>query len=115
MHWGLYSSTATHNEWDEKYIYGANSGIQDQFTTNFGPRDSFGYLDVLDPAKGPNATGAAAYTAAGSAYEPFTAANYNPTAWAALFQASGANMSPSAPSITMDSRSGIARSPPSTP
>ncbi len=90
MHWGLYASTATHNEWDEKYIYGANSGISDQFTTNFGPRNTFGYLDVLDPTKGPNATGAAAYSAAGSAYEPFTAANFNATAWAALFKASGA-------------------------
>ncbi len=88
MHWGLYSSTATHNEWDEKYINGANSGISDQFTTNFGPRNTFGYLDVLDPTKGPNATGAAAYNAAGSAYEPFTASNFNPNAWAALFNAS---------------------------
>jgi len=90
MHWGLYSSTATHNEWDLKYISGANSSISDQFTTNFGPRNTFGYLDVLDPTKGPNATGAAAYTAAGSAYEPFTASNFDPTAWAALFKAAGA-------------------------
>src|SRR5450755_1544355 len=37
MHWGLYSSTSTHNEWDLKYIYGANAGIAKQFTTNFGP------------------------------------------------------------------------------
>ena len=90
MHWGLYSSTATHNEWDEKYIYGANSSISNQFTTNFGTRDTFGYLDVLNPNLGPNATGAAAYAAAGSPYEPFTADNFDPTAWATLFKASGA-------------------------
>ncbi len=65
MHWGLYSSTSTHNEWDLKYIYGANAGIADQFTANFGPRDKFGYLDVLDPTMGPNEIGAAAYKAAG--------------------------------------------------
>jgi alpha-L-fucosidase len=90
MHWGLYSSTSTHNEWDLKYIYGANAGIAQQFTTNFGPRDKFGYLDVLDPTMGPNETGAAAYKAAGGSYEPFTAAKFDPTAWAALFKESGA-------------------------
>jgi len=90
MHWGLYSSTSTHNEWDLKYIYGANPGIARQFTTNFGPRDKFGYLDVLDPTMGPNETGLAAYKAAGGSYEPFTASKFDPAAWAALFKESGA-------------------------
>jgi len=90
MHWGLYSSTSTHNEWDLKNIYGSNVGIARQFTNNFGPRDQFGYLDVLDPKKGPNSTGAAAYKSAGGEYEPFTAAHFDPKAWATLFKESGA-------------------------
>jgi alpha-L-fucosidase len=90
MHWGLYSSTSTHNEWDEKYIYGSNAAIARQFSKNFGPLDQFGYLDVLDPQKGPNATGAAAYAAAGGTYSPFTAARFDPKEWAMLFKAAGA-------------------------
>ncbi len=85
MHWGVYSAPAKHNEWDEKYMYGANGGIASWFTQNFGPRDKFGYLDFLDPnGKALPGTPAAAY------YKPFTAANFNPDQWAALFKDAGA-------------------------
>ncbi len=85
MHWGIYSAPAKHNEWDLKYMYGANAGIATWFTQNFGPRDKFGYLDFLDPeSKALPGTPAAAY------YKPFTAAKFDPDKWAVLFKEAGA-------------------------
>ncbi|MBC7783842.1 MAG: alpha-L-fucosidase [Burkholderiales bacterium] len=87
MHWGVYSAPAKHNEWDEKYMYGANSGIRQWYIDNFGRSDTFGYLDFLDPTKT-----AKPGSAASAYYKPFTANNWNPDQWAALFKQSGAKV-----------------------
>ncbi|MBC7783843.1 MAG: alpha-L-fucosidase [Burkholderiales bacterium] len=87
MHWGVYSAPAKHNEWDLKYMYGANAGIRKWYIENFGPLNEFGYLDFMDPTKGPKpGSAAAAY------YKPFTASKWDPDAWASLFKATGARI-----------------------
>lgn len=67
MHWGLYTVPAHHNEWYEKYMY-SNAGAA-WHIANFGPIDKFGYKDFIPL---------------------FTAAKFDPDAWAALFKKSGA-------------------------
>jgi len=70
MHWGVYS-VAAHGpsaaEWYEKHMYaGADRTWHEQ---NFGPIDKFGYKDLIPL---------------------FTAAKWDPDAWALLFKKSGA-------------------------
>jgi alpha-L-fucosidase len=66
MHWGVYAVPAYHNEWYEQHMY-------DRFIAwhrdHFGPIDRFGYKDFIPM---------------------FTAARWNPNAWAELFRKSGA-------------------------
>jgi alpha-L-fucosidase len=66
MHWGLYTVPAQHNEWYMQYMYGA--GLQ-WHTEHFGPPEKFGYKDFIPM---------------------FTAAKWDPDAWALLFKKSGA-------------------------
>ncbi|MBC7368162.1 MAG: alpha-L-fucosidase, partial [Undibacterium sp.] len=68
LHWGLYAVPARHNEWYEKHLYG-DAGIRDWHIAKFGPLEKFGYKDFIPL---------------------FTAARFDPDAWAALFAASGA-------------------------
>ncbi len=68
LHWGLYAVPARHNEWYEKHLY-ANAGIRDWHIGKFGPLEKFGYKDFIPL---------------------FTAARFDPDAWAALFADSGA-------------------------
>ena len=68
MHWGVYSVAAHHNEWYEKHMYAADAAWHAQ---RFGPQDKFGYKDLIPM---------------------FTAAKWDPDAWAALFRKSGARM-----------------------
>lgn len=68
MHWGVFSAAAHHNEWYEKHMYGADAAWHAQ---HFGPQEKFGYKDLIPL---------------------FTAAKWNPDAWAALFRQSGARM-----------------------
>lgn len=66
MHWGVYAVPAYHNEWYEQHMY-------DRFivwhTSRFGPIDRFGYKDFIPM---------------------FTAARWDPDAWAELFRKAGA-------------------------
>ena len=68
MHWGIYSAAARHNEWYEKHMYGAESAWH---VEHFGPQEKFGYKDLIPL---------------------FTAAKWDPDAWAALFKKAGARM-----------------------
>lgn len=68
MHWGVYSVAAHHNEWYEKHMYGADALWHAQ---HFGPQEKFGYKDLIPL---------------------FTAAKWDPDAWAALFRKSGARL-----------------------
>ena len=68
MHWGVFSSAAHHNEWYEKHMYGADAQWHAE---NFGRQEIFGYKELIPL---------------------FTAAKWDPDAWASLFQASGARM-----------------------
>jgi alpha-L-fucosidase len=68
MHWGIYSVAAHHNEWYEKHMYGADAEWHAQ---HFGPQERFGYKDLIPL---------------------FTAAKWDPEAWAALFRKSGARL-----------------------
>jgi alpha-L-fucosidase len=72
IHWGLYSVPAYHNEWFFQHLY-CNTSFSTWTSQNF-PKTSpmggpWGYKDFI--------TG-------------FTAANWDPNAWAALFKKSGA-------------------------
>ena len=69
MHWGIYSVPAHGSEWYVRYMYGGNKGIMDWHTEHFGPPTKFGYKDFLPM---------------------FTAAKWDPDAWAALFKKAGA-------------------------
>jgi alpha-L-fucosidase len=66
MHWGLYSVPAHHNEWYEKHMYGADRKWHEE---HFGPQDKFGYKDFIPL---------------------FTCKDFDPDAWADLFEKSGA-------------------------
>jgi len=69
MHWGIYSVPAHQSEWYVRYMYGGNQGIMDWHTEHFGPPTKFGYKDFLPQ---------------------FTAARWDPDAWADLFKQAGA-------------------------
>jgi alpha-L-fucosidase len=66
IHFGLYSVTATHNEWDPRYFY-CNSSIHDAIVAKFPGMT--GMKDVI----------------------PKFATNFDATAWAKLFKQSGAD------------------------
>ncbi len=66
MHWGLYAVPAHHNEWYEKHMYGP---MLDWHTEHFGAPDTFGYKDFIPL---------------------FTADKFDASAWAGLFEKSGA-------------------------
>lgn len=66
MHWGLYSVPAYRSEWYMKHMYAA---LSDYHVKTFGPQDKFGYKDFIPM---------------------FTAAEFDPNAWAELFKKSGA-------------------------
>jgi len=68
MHWGVFSVAAHHNEWYEKHMYGADAQWHAE---HFGPQEKVGYKDLIPK---------------------FTAAHWDPDAWAALFKKSGARM-----------------------
>jgi alpha-L-fucosidase len=69
MHWGIYSVPAHGSEWYVRYMYGGNADIMQWHTEHFGPPTKFGYKDFLPE---------------------FTAAKWDPNAWAALFRKAGA-------------------------
>jgi alpha-L-fucosidase len=69
MHWGIYSVPAHGSEWYVRYMYGGNAGIMQWHTEHYGPPTKFGYKDFLPM---------------------FTAAKWDPDAWAALFKKAGA-------------------------
>jgi alpha-L-fucosidase len=69
MHWGIYSVPAHQSEWCVRYMYGGNAGVMRWHTEHFGPPTTFGYKDFIPM---------------------FTAAQWNPTAWAELFRRAGA-------------------------
>jgi alpha-L-fucosidase len=69
MHWGIYSVPAHGSEWYVRYMYGGNAGIMQWHTQHYGPPTQFGYKDFLPM---------------------YTAANWDPDAWAALFKKAGA-------------------------
>lgn len=68
LHWGVYAVPAHHNEWYEKHMYG-NAGIRAWHVEHFGPPDTFGYKDFIPQ---------------------FKQERFDPTAWAELFEKSGA-------------------------
>jgi len=69
MHWGIYSVPAHGSEWYVRYMYGGNAGMMQWHTEHFGPPTKFGYKDFLPM---------------------YTAAKWDPDAWAALFKKAGA-------------------------
>ena len=69
MHWGIYSVPAHGSEWYVRYMYGGNAGIMQWHTEHFGSPAKFGYKDFLPM---------------------YTAAKWDPDAWAALFKKAGA-------------------------
>jgi alpha-L-fucosidase len=69
MHWGIYSVPAHASEWYVRYMYGGNAAVMQWHTEHFGAPTKFGYKDFLPM---------------------FTAAKWDPDAWAALFKKSGA-------------------------
>jgi alpha-L-fucosidase len=69
IHWGPYSAAAHHNEWYEKHMYTKADGRW--HAEHFGPQERFGYKDLIPL---------------------FTAKNFDPGEWAALFRASGARL-----------------------
>lgn len=69
MHWGIYSVPAHGSEWYVRYMYGGNAGMMQWHTEHYGPPTRFGYKDFLPM---------------------YTAAKWDPDAWAALFKKAGA-------------------------
>ncbi len=68
MHWGVFSVAAHHNEWYEKHMYAADAQWHAE---HFGPQEKVGYKDLIPK---------------------FTAAKWDPAAWAMLFKKSGAKI-----------------------
>jgi alpha-L-fucosidase len=66
LHWGVYAVPGYHNEWYEKHMYATYA---DWHAEHFGPQDRFGYKDFIPR---------------------FTCEKFDPEAWAALFEESGA-------------------------
>jgi alpha-L-fucosidase len=70
MHWGVYSVPAHGSEWYERYMYDAkNTAFTSWHTEHWGSPLKFGYKDF---------------------FPLFTAAKWDPDAWAQLFKAAGA-------------------------
>jgi alpha-L-fucosidase len=69
MHWGIYSVPAHASEWYVRYMYGGNAGVMQWHTEHYGPPTKFGYKDFLPM---------------------YTAAKWDPDAWAQLFKQAGA-------------------------
>jgi alpha-L-fucosidase len=69
MHWGIYSVPAHASEWYVRYMYGGNPGVMQWHTEHYGPPTKFGYKDFLPM---------------------YTAAKWDPDAWAQLFKKAGA-------------------------
>jgi len=69
MHWGIYSVPAHQSEWYVRYMYGGNAGVMQWHTEHYGPPTKFGYKDFIPL---------------------FTAAKWDPDAWAELFKKAGA-------------------------
>jgi len=69
MHWGVYSVPAHQSEWYVRYMYGGNAGIMQWHTEHYGPPTKFGYKDFIPM---------------------YTAAKWDPGAWAELFRKAGA-------------------------
>jgi alpha-L-fucosidase len=69
MHWGIYSVPAHASEWYVRYMYGGNAGVMQWHTEHYGPPTKFGYKDFLPM---------------------YTAAKWDPDAWADLFKRVGA-------------------------
>src|SRR5262245_28534713 len=69
MHWGIYSVPARQSEWYVRYMYGGNAAIMRDHIAKYGPLDKFGYKDFIPM---------------------FTAAKWDPNAWAELFRKAGA-------------------------
>jgi alpha-L-fucosidase len=69
MHWGIYSVPAHASEWYVRYMYGGNAAVMQWHTEHYGPPTKFGYKDFLPM---------------------FTAAKWDPDAWADLFKKAGA-------------------------
>ncbi|MDP9052096.1 MAG: alpha-L-fucosidase [Acidobacteriota bacterium] len=69
MHWGIYSVPAHGSEWYVRYMYGGNAGMVQWHTEHYGPPTKFGYKDFLPM---------------------YTAAKWDPDAWAQLFKRAGA-------------------------
>jgi len=67
IHWGLFSAAARRNEWYEKHMYAKAEAAA--HAENFGPHEHFGYKDFIGK---------------------FTAARWDPDAWAQLFRDAGA-------------------------
>jgi len=68
MHWGVFSAAAHHNEWYEKHMYAADAQWHEE---HFGPQEKVGYKDLIPK---------------------FTAAKWDPDAWALLFKKAGARV-----------------------
>ena len=69
MHWGIYSVPAHASEWYVRYMYGGNADVMQWHTEHYGPPTKFGYKDFLPM---------------------YTAAKWDPDAWAQLFKKAGA-------------------------
>jgi alpha-L-fucosidase len=69
MHWGIYSVPAHASEWYVRYMYGGNKDVMQWHTEHYGPPTKFGYKDFLPM---------------------YTAAKWDPDAWAQLFKKAGA-------------------------
>ena len=69
IHWGLYSVPAFDNEWYPRNMYLKDSIAYKHHLETYGPQTTFGYKDFLPR---------------------FKAENFDPDAWATLFQQAGA-------------------------
>jgi alpha-L-fucosidase len=69
IHWGVYSVPAFGNEWYPRNMYLRGTPEHEHHIATYGPLTQFGYKDFIPQ---------------------FTAANYDPAAWAQLFKAAGA-------------------------
>lgn len=69
IHWGLYSIPAFNNEWYSRNMYIQGTEEFEHHVKTYGPHKDFGYKDFIPM---------------------FTAPNYDPDEWAALFQEAGA-------------------------
>lgn len=69
IHWGVYAVPAFGNEWYARNMYQADQPEFAHHVATYGAQTQFGYKDFIPL---------------------FTAAQYDPEAWAALFQAAGA-------------------------